>query len=67
LRGPEAVSAIVEQIYRWPIAVAMGRGPACFAQSVTLARRCEVFEVSFTHGAASPLALVDALEAHLAP
>ena len=65
LRGPEAVAAAVSQVYRWPIAAAMGRGPASFARCLALARRCEVFEVSFAH-AAGPAAVASALEAHLA-
>ena len=64
-RGPERVSAILDGVYRWPIAVAMGRGPACFAQGLAVASRCEVFEVSFTHAAGSPETLALALETHL--
>jgi hypothetical protein len=65
LRGPEAVAAAVSQVYRWPIAAAMGQAPASFARCLALARRCEVFEVSFAHAAADPLAMAGALEAHL--
>ncbi|HLZ85047.1 MAG TPA: hypothetical protein VKQ54_15895 [Caulobacteraceae bacterium] len=64
LRGAEAVGALLGQVYRWPIAAAMGRGPALFDQCLILARRCEVFEVSFAH-ADAPLALAEVLEAHL--
>jgi hypothetical protein len=66
LRGPESVSAILDGIYRWPVAVAMGRGPACFAQGLAIASRCEVFDVRFTHAGASPETLALAVETHLA-
>jgi len=66
LHGPEAVSAVLGQVYRWPIAAAMG-GRVAFAQCLALAAHCEVFQVSFTHAAPSPEALVETLEVHLAP
>jgi hypothetical protein len=67
LHGPEAVSAIRQQIYRWPIAAAMGQAAACFAQCVGVASRCEVFDVNFTHAAGVPALLAQAIEDHLAP
>jgi hypothetical protein len=67
LHGPEAVAAIVDHVYRWPIAVGMGRGGTTFAQCAALAARCEVFDVSFRHATGSPTSLVDTLEAHLSP
>lgn len=66
LRGPEAVGALLDQVYRWPVAKAAGRGPAVFAQCVSLVRGCEIFQASFTH-AAGPPALARALERHLTP
>ena len=66
LRGPEAVSAILDQVYRRPIAASMGREAGCFAQCVGMAGRCEAFDVSFDHASSSPAALAQILEAHLA-
>ena len=66
LRGPEAVAAILHQIYRWPIAVAMDRQAACFAQCIRIASRCEVFNVSFSHAAGAPSVVADVIEDHLA-
>jgi hypothetical protein len=66
LRGPEAVAAILQHVYRWPIAVAMGRQAACLAQCIDVARRCEVFDVSFTHATGRPSLLSQVIEDHLA-
>jgi hypothetical protein len=66
LRGPEAVAAILQQIYRWPIAVAMGRQAACFARCADIASRCEVFDVGFTHAMGRPSLLSQLIEDHLA-
>ena len=65
LAGPEAVAAVLAEVYRWPIAVAMTLAPARFAQVVALARACEVFEAAFSHHGDAPDSLVDALERHL--
>ena len=54
LVGPEAAMAAVAQIYRWPLAVAMGRSADLFDQAVALARRCPVFELDFTHDVRAP-------------
>ena len=67
LSGPDAVAATLAQVYRWPIAVAMGRAPARFAQCVAIARRCEIFDVGFAHDTLAPLALLDTLEKHMEP
>ncbi len=66
LGGPEAVSALVANIYRWPLAAAMGRGALRFGQAVALAGRRPVFELAYTHDAATPFKLLDAVERHWA-
>jgi len=60
--GPEAVSALVANIHRWPLAVAMGKAPGCFASCRALATQCKVFELRFTHAANAPLDLLQAVE-----
>ena len=67
LTGPDAVAATLGQVYRWPLAVAMGQAPARFAQCVAIVKNCEIFEVVFAHDTLAPLAVADALERHLEP
>ncbi len=62
LSGAEAVSAIIGAIYRWPLAAAMGRASALFAQGLDLAKRRPVFEVVYAHDPRLPLTLLEALE-----
>lgn len=64
LRGPRAVAAVVGAVYRWPLAVAMGRGAEVFEQCARLARRCRIFEVAFTHRPGAETGLAEAIEAH---
>jgi hypothetical protein len=66
LRGPEAVSGLLGQVYRWPIAVAMDGGQMAFAHCLALARRSEIFTLSFAHDASTPATIAEALEAHIA-
>ncbi len=62
LSGPEAVGAILDNIYRWPLAVAMGVSAAEFAQALALAERCEIVEIGVTHDATAPWKLFEAIE-----
>ncbi len=62
LAGPEAVGAILDNIYRWPLAVAMGVSAAEFGQALALAERCEIVEIGVTHDAAAPWKLFEAIE-----
>jgi hypothetical protein len=64
LAGPEAVHAAVGAVYRWPVAVAMGRSAALFAELVTLAASVEIFELAFTHDASAPFGVLSLLERH---
>ncbi len=62
LSGPEAVGAILDNVYRWPLAVAMGVSAAEFDQALALAERCEIVEIGVNHDAAAPWKLFDAIE-----
>ncbi len=61
LSGPEAAMAVVAQVYRWPVAVAMGKAADLFDQCVGLARRCEIFELRFAHDILTPRRLLTAV------
>jgi hypothetical protein len=52
LSGARAVSALVENIYRWEFASALGSASALFAQALDLTRLCDVFELSMPKGIA---------------
>ena len=62
--GPEAVGALVGNIHRWPLAVAMGRATGCFDACHALATQCKVFEIRFSHAASAPLDVLQAVERH---
>ena len=66
LAGAEAAAAVLGQVFRWPIAVAMGRAGARFDQALALARRVAVFEVALPFDPADPWARLDILESNLA-
>ncbi len=65
LAGPEAVAAVVESVYRWPIAVAMGRAAAHWSTCVALVAGCRVFEVAYALDPQRPRHLAEALEVHI--
>jgi len=67
LTGPEAVHAAINNVYRWPVAAAMGRSAALFAELATLAAKVEIFEVGFTHDGSAPMRILDMLEQHWRP
>lgn len=62
LSGPEAVGAILDNVYRWPLAVAMGVSAAEFGQALALAERCEIVEIGIDHDVATPWKLFEAIE-----
>jgi hypothetical protein len=65
LTGPEAVFAVLDSVYRWPIAVAMGSAAASqWAACVALASGCEVFEATYCHDPERPRLLCEALIHH---
>ena len=66
LAGAEAAAAVLGQVFRWPIAVAMGRAGARFDQALALARRVAVFEVARPFDPLAPWARLDFLEFNLA-
>jgi hypothetical protein len=66
LSGPEAVAAVLESVYRWPVAVAMGRAAAQLSACVAIAGACEVFETIYALDADKPLRLWHALIRNLA-
>jgi hypothetical protein len=65
LTGPEAVGALIDNLYRWPLAVAMGQAPRQFRLSTALASHCSVFEIRFRHDSADAFKLHDMAVAHL--
>jgi hypothetical protein len=65
LVGPEAAAAILAQVYRWPEAVAMGKGADVFDQCVALAAGRQIFELCYTHNARTPGELLAAVIRHL--
>ena len=50
LTGAEAVNAVLSNIYRWPLATAMGRASHQFDQAVTLVRACEIVSLRYPRG-----------------
>ena len=50
LAGAQAVDGVLANIYRWPMAVAMGRAAAHFATTVTLVRDCEILLLRYPRG-----------------
>ena len=50
LTGPEAVNAILSNIYRWPLATAMGRAAHQFAQVARLVGTCEIVSLRYPRG-----------------
>jgi hypothetical protein len=65
LPGPEATGAVLQHVYRRPIVEAMGQQAACFSRCVEVARRCDVFDISFSHARNAPWLLAQAIEDHL--
>ena len=61
LSGAEAAQAVIDSIYRWPLAIAMGRAAPRFAQAAMLARAVEIVEIGHPHGPADPGRLADHL------
>ena len=66
LRGVEAAAAVVAQVYRWPVAVAMGKAGKIFEQCMVLASERQIFELRYTHNARSPGDLYTAVIRHAA-
>jgi hypothetical protein len=65
LQGPEAVSAVLANVYRWPMAVAMGQAPARFDQCIALVGCCPIFELCVLHDWREPNQIFQAIEHHL--
>ena len=65
LEGPEAVAALLAQVYRWSDAVAMGKALEVFEHCVDLARRCMIFELLYTHDRRAPGELLAAVIRHV--
>ncbi len=63
LTGPEAVNAVVSNVYRWPLAAAMGRAAHQFDQILKLTTACEIVSLRYPKGLAGLPALVRHLEA----
>ena len=62
LVGPEAVNAVLSNIYRWPLATAMGRAARQFEQVVRLIGVCEVVSLGYPPGFDVLPALVRSLD-----
>ena len=63
LFGAQAVDAVLANIYRWPLAVALEQAPTHFAAAVRLAGTCEVVSLRFRRGLDKLPDLVESLRA----
>ena len=63
LTGADAVGAVLANIYRWPLAIALDRAPTHFAAAVRLAVRCDVISLRFRRGLDHLPDLVEGLRA----
>ena len=64
LTGAAAMSAVIGNIYRWPLAQAMGMAKAQFDACVALLGRCAVFELAAPRGLSGLDAIAEAVERH---
>lgn len=65
LTGAAAMSALVGNIYRWPLAAAMNQATGQFANCVDLLASCEVFEIARPNGFTALGETAAAVEAHV--
>jgi hypothetical protein len=66
LSGAEAAQAVIDSVYRWPLAIAMGRAAARFHQAAVLAQRVEIVEIGHPHDPSDAGRLADHLMRALA-